>query len=126
MSLEHPALAAEGCLWFPDLSKACISFEGAREVISAGDLYMNNAECKALKDSVAPMGVCGVILPTAFYLVWQDNLANTMRTASHFYLQTFAKSTFQSGVLKSASRAQAATVRNVVCLSTVLNSFVSP
>jgi hypothetical protein len=124
MSLDHPALATQGFLWFPDLTKACLSFEGASQVVSTGDVYISNEESKALRDDIAPMGVYGVILPTAFYLVWQDNLANTMRAVSHFYLQTFAKTTFLSGVLKGRSRAQAGIARNVVCFNISIRSQV--
>ncbi len=86
-------------------------------MLSISDVYINNEESVALRDNVTPMGVYGVILPTAFYLVWQDDLANTMRTVSHFYLQNFAKFSFGAGVLRDSSRAQAATARNVVCFN---------
>lgn len=114
MSLEHPALATEGCLWFPDLLKGALSWQGVWEVVSAGDVYITNEESEALRAAIAPMGLYGVILPTAFYLIWRDNLANAMLTVSSFFMRTFGQSTFESGVLKGRSRAQTGINRNVV------------
>ena len=124
MTLDHPTLATEGCLWFPDLTTSCLSFEGAGQVLSAGDVYMTNQESDALRGTIAPMGIYGVIVPTPFYLLWRDNLSNTMKTISHFYMRTFAKSTFEAGILQGRSRAQQAISNNVVCFVSRCAVFV--
>lgn len=113
-------------MWFPNLMKAAVSFEGVSDIMSSGNVYMTNEESEALRKEVTPMGVAGVILPTAFYALWQHNLSKSMQTVSYFYFNTVAKSTFESGVLRGASRAQTGINRNVVCTSACWHDCALP
>ena len=126
VNLDHPTLASEGCMWFPDLTKAALSYEGVWQLLSAGNVFLTNEEVQALRATIAPMGMYGVIFPTAFYLIWRDNLSNMMKTVTHFYMRTFLKSKFEAGVLQGASRADVGVSRNVVrTLSPFLSAVLS-
>lgn len=117
-TLQDPGLIHEGMLWFPDLTKSGFDFHAACNELSRGlsTTDLTEEQLDAMKESIAPMGKYGVLLPTAYFLLWRQNIRATVENLSLMSASIFgSKSAFSRNILKTAPAAKVAARRAAVC-----------
>lgn len=117
-TLQDPGLVHEGMLWFPDLTKSGFDFHAAINELSRGlsASDLTHEQLDAMKEAIAPMGKSGILLPTAYFLLWRQNIRSTVENLSLMYSSIFgSKSSFSRNILRTAPAAKLSASRAAVC-----------
>ena len=77
-TLVHPGLSTGGCLWFPDLTAGAVSWPDVNHVLRTWETPWSQAELAAMRAAAAPMGLVGLALPTALWLMLRTNVSRTV------------------------------------------------
>lgn len=116
-TLHDPGLLHEGMLWFQDLTKPGFNFYAAFNELSRGlsTTELTLDELDAMKESIAPMGKYGILFPTAYFLLWRQNIRATVENLSLMFSTVFGrKSSFSRSILKAEPPAPVAARRAAV------------
>eukprot|EP00892_Ulva_mutabilis_P005285 jgi/Ulvmu1/3128/UM015_0168.1 len=113
-TLQDPGLMTEGMLWFPDLTKSGFNFHAAFSEVSRGlsTTDLTEEQLLAMQASIAPIGKYGILLPTAYFLLWKQNIRNMVENLSMTYWSLLGrKSAFSRSILQADPAAKVAASR---------------
>lgn len=116
-TLQDPGLITEGMLWFPDLTKPGFNFYAAFNEVSRGldtsDLTPD--QLNVMHESIAPMGKYGILLPTAYFLLWRQNIKMMVENLTFMYWSVFGRrSALSPSILKTEPTGKIAANRAAV------------